>query len=63
MIELFASEFPPFLIRCEICKKEAGECCTRWEGAPGACQGRVDAAVAIFGKWKYKNGKYTFEKV
>jgi hypothetical protein len=52
------TEYPPFQIRCSACNKEPGQPCSRWEGAPCACMARVEAAEAIFGKFRYKDGKY-----
>ena len=52
------TEYPPFLIGCEKCGKQPGECCSRWEGAPCACMDRVRASERVFGRYRCKGKLY-----
>ena len=53
------TDYPALAIRCTKHKAEAGEPCMDIV-TPVVCAGRIKAAQAIFGKWKFKNGKYMF---
>jgi hypothetical protein len=52
------SECPVFQVRCVKCNAEPGYSCGSWEGAPVFCLEREKIADELFGKHKYKNGKY-----